>query len=56
MMAAAAKHAFDLMDEHASKDAAYSKLYEGWKKFRADSFRWFGTCELSYESFAFPRV
>ncbi len=56
MMVAAEKHAFDLMEGHASKDAAYAKLYEGWKKFRTDSYRWFGTCELGYQNFAFPRA
>ncbi|HEY8240816.1 MAG TPA: TRAP transporter substrate-binding protein [Kiritimatiellia bacterium] len=56
MMAAAEKIAFEIMEELASKDAGYAKVYENWKKFRADSYVWFGTCELAYEQFAFPRA
>jgi TRAP-type mannitol/chloroaromatic compound transport system substrate-binding protein len=42
------------MDDFAGKDAGYRKVYDAWRKMRADSFRWFSTSELAYASYAFP--
>ena len=56
VLVAAEKIAFELMDDRAAKDAAYRRVYEHWKQFRADSFRWFNTAEQSYQAFAFGRV
>ncbi|HMP75806.1 MAG TPA: ABC transporter substrate-binding protein [Kiritimatiellia bacterium] len=55
VMAEAEQIALATMEDRAAKDAAYAKVYAHWKKFRADSFRWFNTAELAYQSFAFPR-
>ena len=55
VMAEAQKVAFELMEERADKDALYRKVFEHWKSFRTESFRWFNTAELAYQSFAFPR-
>jgi TRAP-type mannitol/chloroaromatic compound transport system substrate-binding protein len=52
VMDAASTATRDLLEEQASKDAAYRKLYEGWKSFRDSSSRWFATAELAYSSFA----
>ena len=53
MLRAAQKATTDLLEEQAGKDARYRKIYEHYKKARADMFRWFGTAELAYASFAF---
>lgn len=55
LMQEAEKLAFAAMENHAGKDAAYARVYAHWKKFRADSFRWFNTAEQAYQAFAFPR-
>jgi len=49
-----AKQASDaILEENAAADATYRKIYEEWKQFREDSFRWFGTSEQAYAEFAF---
>ncbi len=53
MMVRAKEIAFELMEEKAAADASYRKVYDNWKRFRSDSFRWFGTNELAYQTFAF---
>ena len=55
VMLEASKVTLDLMEERSAKDPAYRKLYEHWKAFRTESFRWFNTAEAAYQSFAFPR-
>jgi len=42
-----------LLEEQASADATYRKIYDHWKKSRAEQFRWFGTAELAYSQFMF---
>ena len=44
-----------LLEDHASKDAGYAKIYTAWKKARQDSFRWFKTAEATYASYAFSK-
>ncbi len=46
--------AFDLMNENASADPAYRKIFEHWNAFRESSFRWFSTSEQAYAQFSFP--
>jgi TRAP-type mannitol/chloroaromatic compound transport system substrate-binding protein len=53
MLRAAHRTATDIMEQHASRDATYRKVYGEWKQFRDHSFRWFGTAEQAYASFAF---
>ncbi len=55
VMGEARKVAFAIMEERAAKDALYRKVFEHWKAFRTESFRWFNTAELAYQSFAFPQ-
>jgi TRAP-type mannitol/chloroaromatic compound transport system substrate-binding protein len=55
VLEAARAAATDLLEEQAGRDPAYRKIYDAWTKFREDSYRWFGSAELSYEEFAFPR-
>ncbi len=55
VMVEAQKVAFAIMEERAGQDAMYRKVFEHWKSFRTESFRWFNTAELAYQSFAFAR-
>ena len=43
----------ELMQEHAAADAAYAEIFEHWKKFKEDSFRWFGTTEQHFANYSF---
>ncbi|HSJ14310.1 MAG TPA: TRAP transporter substrate-binding protein DctP [Longimicrobiales bacterium] len=52
IMAAARTQAGDLLAQQATRDAAgYGRVYQAWRKFRADSQRWFATAEQEYSSF-----
>jgi len=42
-----------LLEEQAAADAGYRKVYEPWKKQRAEAFRWWAAAEQAYSSFAF---
>jgi TRAP-type mannitol/chloroaromatic compound transport system substrate-binding protein len=56
-MTAAARAATDIMESTAAADTAgYGKVFQDWKKFRADSFKWFATAEQEYERFAFAQT
>ncbi len=46
----------DLLEQHAASDAEYREVYDSFRAFREDSFRWFGTAEHDYARFAFPRM
>lgn len=43
----------EIMEDFASKDTTYRKVYDSWKKFREDQNDWFKTAELTYANFAF---
>ncbi len=53
VMRAAERTSFDLMEEQAAADATYRKVYEAFKQWRTDSYRWFGTAERGYAAYAF---
>ncbi len=53
VMSAARRESLSLLEENASADPGYRKVYEAWKKFREESFEWFGKAELSYAAFNF---
>lgn len=55
LLEAAATTSRELLEEQASADEAYRKIFEAWKKARSDAFRWFSTAELAYANFAFAR-
>lgn len=42
-----------LLTDMGSGDGEYGKIISAWRKFRKDSFGWFGTAELSYARYAF---
>jgi TRAP-type mannitol/chloroaromatic compound transport system substrate-binding protein len=55
VMAAARRIADELLAEIAGRDATFRRIYEPWRAFRTEAFRWFGTAELAYAEFAFTR-
>lgn len=56
IMEAALRTSTDLAEETAARDANYRRVYEHWKAFRTQSFRWFSAAELTYQNFAFGRL
>ena len=56
IMEAARQTSFELMNELATADAGYAKIFTAWKKFRDESYRWFATAEAAYAAFAFPKA
>jgi len=52
MLREAARITEDLLEQE--QDPLYRKIYEAYRRWRAQSYRWFGTTELAYAQFAFP--
>ncbi|WP_420038311.1 TRAP transporter substrate-binding protein [Sulfidibacter corallicola] len=52
IVALARQTAFDLMEELSGADASYRKVFEPWKAFRDQSYRWFATAEASFTAWA----
>ncbi len=46
----------EILADYAAADPQYRQVYDHWRSFRDDSYRWFGTAELRFASFAFERV
>ena len=44
-----------LLQDEAAADPTYRKIYESYRSFREDAYRWFGGPEFAYADFAFPR-
>jgi len=53
IMRAAQKAAFELYDEEALKNPAWKKIYEPWKKFRAEEFLWHRVAEQTLATFLY---
>ncbi len=51
MMKEAKRIAFEIMEGHAAKSEQYRTVFEHWKKFRTESYRWFATSEIPIEQF-----
>lgn len=45
-----------LLEDNARENQQYRKIYESYKQAREDAYRWFGTAEMAYADFAFPRA
>ena len=45
-----------LLEDNAKGNKQYRKIYEAYKEAREDAYRWFGTAEMGYADFAFPRM
>lgn len=56
VMEASYRESVALVEEQAAASAQYRAIYDEWKRFRMESFRWFSTSDQAYESFAFPRL
>jgi len=52
VMQAASEISAQLLQDEAS-DPGYAKIYEAYKKWRTEAYRWFGTAEQAYAAFAF---
>jgi TRAP-type mannitol/chloroaromatic compound transport system substrate-binding protein len=53
IMEASYKAAFELYDETAAKNEKFKKVYEPWKKFRAEQYLWFRVAENSFDNFVY---
>ncbi len=53
IMAAARATTEEMLEEEASADATYRRIYEAFKEFRTSSFEWFATSELAFSNFAY---
>ena len=52
-MTAARRITEEFLEESASDDPAYRKIYTAYKAWRDDAYRWFGTAELAYGDYVF---
>jgi TRAP-type mannitol/chloroaromatic compound transport system substrate-binding protein len=55
VIAAARRAADTMLAESAAGSAALRTVYEPWRAFRAEAFRWFGIAELAYAEATFGR-
>jgi TRAP-type mannitol/chloroaromatic compound transport system substrate-binding protein len=55
IMVASANVSREMMEQQAARDATYRRVYDAFREFREDSFRWFGSAEAAYAEFAFGR-
>jgi TRAP-type mannitol/chloroaromatic compound transport system substrate-binding protein len=53
ILKAAQKAAYELYEDEAAKNPSWKKIYEPWKKFRAEQFLWHRVQEFAYESFVY---
>jgi len=51
VMAASYKASEETYEEVASKNAKFRKVYEPWKKFRAEQIEWFSIAEGRFDNF-----
>ncbi|WP_019141473.1 TRAP transporter substrate-binding protein [Noviherbaspirillum massiliense] len=51
IMEACYKSATEVMEEEASKNAKFKKIYEPWKRFRQDQNQWFSVAEAPMQNF-----
>lgn len=56
IMEAAWRESNAYLEEQAAADASFRRVYDSWKVFRTDEFRFFAGNELAYASFAFPKL
>ena len=56
ILKAAQEGSADLLNQFASQDAAFKKVFDQWSAFREQVSTWNAINELSYESFVAPEV
>ena len=45
----------ELLEEYASKDKTFARVFSAWKKAKSQSFQWFNTTEATYAGYAFSK-
>ena len=45
-----------LLEDNAQESDQYREIYDAYREAREDAYRWFGTAEMAYADFAFPRM
>ena len=45
-----------LLEDNAAQSEQYRTIYDSYTAAREDQYRWFGTAEMAYADFAFPRT
>jgi len=55
VMEAAWRESAALLDQYAAQSAEFRAIYEPWRAFREESFRYFGGAEQAYAGFAFGK-
>ncbi len=55
IMEACYKASNEVMEEEASKNAHFKKIYEPWKRFRQDQNQWFSVAEVPLQNFMVSR-
>lgn len=55
IMEAAHKAAFEMYDELAVTNNEFKKVYEPWRKFRAEQYLWFRVAENSFDNFVYSQ-
>ncbi len=43
----------EILEDYSAADQQYREVYDHWRNFKEASYRWFGTAELRFASFAF---
>ncbi|NNE45705.1 MAG: ABC transporter substrate-binding protein, partial [Rhodothermales bacterium] len=51
---AARTQAFDIMNQQASSEAGYRRVYESFTAFRDQAYPWFGSAETAFAGYSFP--
>jgi TRAP-type mannitol/chloroaromatic compound transport system substrate-binding protein len=51
IMDACYKAAHEVMEEEASKNPKFKKVYEPWKRFRQDENQWFSVAEATLQNY-----
>ena len=53
VLQAAGRAGHELMEENASKNARFKRIWESYRPFRDEQFQWFRVAENAYDNFAF---
>jgi TRAP-type mannitol/chloroaromatic compound transport system substrate-binding protein len=56
VLQAALRESHAVLEDHAAASAQFRRIYEPWKAFREQAFRYFAGVEQTYAAFAFPQL
>jgi TRAP-type mannitol/chloroaromatic compound transport system substrate-binding protein len=54
IMDAAREQSFNLMEEQASGNEGYGRVFDSFKSFREIAYPWFGSAEIAFADYSFP--